>query len=244
MLETIIRSRTYFSLMCGRFSIAVRIGYLCERFGVSEPPEISLPAFNIAPAEDVPVITANGFPHCSMMHWGLVQPWTHKRKPTVLVNVRAEGLSEKNQFQTHLSHGRCIVPATGFYEWEKTGSQKYPVYFRLKHSEVFAMAGLCGINRAPDDGWEWTFSIITTGPNSLVRPLHDRMPAILSQEDEKNWLNPDYGTAEDLVQMLHPFPSEKMKNYRVTKRANSLSYKSEDAVAEDIPEICDLSRWD
>ena len=230
--------------MCGRFSIAVRIGYLSERFGVSEPPEISLPVFNIAPAEEVPVITSNGFPHCSMMRWGLVPPWTHKRKPPVVVNIRAEGLIAKTQFRTLLLQGRCIVPATGFYEWEKTGSQKYPVYFRLKHMEIFAMAGLCDINRAPDGGREWTFSIITTSPNSRVRPIHDRMPAILNHEDEKNWLDPDYGTVEDLVQMLHPFPSGEMKNYRVTKKVNSPSYKSEDAVAEEIPGICDLSWWD
>jgi putative SOS response-associated peptidase YedK len=231
--------------MCGRFSIAVRIGYLAERFGVCEPVGISLPRFNIAPAEEVPVITGNGCVNCVMLHWGLVAPRTNDRKPApALVNIRAEGLNGNNPFRILLPRGRCIVPATGFYEWGKSGSRKYPMYFRLKHMEVFGMAGLCDIHQVPDGRTVGTFSVITTSPNSLVGSLHDRMPAILNQENEKKWLDQEHGTVEELVQMLNPFPSGEMKTYRVTRRVNRPSYKSGDAVEEEIPGTCELSRWD
>jgi len=177
--------------MCGRFSIAVKIGYLAERFGVREPPEISLPMFNIAPGEAVPVMTGTGGTQITMMHWGLTPLWTKGERPALTpINAKAEGLTEKKLFRPHLLHGRCIVPATGFYEWKKSGNQKSPYYFRMKTQEIFGMAGLCDSWKAPDGRIVGSFTIITTSPNSRVLPVHNRMPAILKREDEKKWLAP------------------------------------------------------
>jgi len=231
--------------MCGRFSLAVRIGYLADRFGISEFPEIPLPMFNIAPAEMVPVITGNGSEHCSLMSWGLdPQKRDGEKHAPALVNVRSEGLAGKYQFRNLLTHGRCIVPATGFYEWGKTGSQTFPMYFRLKNEEIFGMAGLCYSWQAPDGRMSGTFTVITTSPNSLTRSFHDRMPAILRKEDEKKWLDTEHGSVDEVVQLLKPFPSGEMETFRVTKRVNSPLFKSETAVVEEISELSDLDMWD
>jgi putative SOS response-associated peptidase YedK len=220
--------------MCGRFSIAVRIGYLAERFGFCEPLEILLPRFNIAPGEEVPVITGNGNIRCITMNWGLIPSWTKGESPAMApINARAEGLTEQKLFRTLLSASRCIVPATGFYEWKKSGHQKYPMYFRMKNQDIFGIAGLFDTWKAPDERIVRSFSIITTRPNSLVLPCHDRMPAILKQEDETKWLAPGYAINDELATILTPYPSEEMETYRVTKSVNHPSFKSEDAVREE-----------
>ncbi len=222
--------------MCGRFSIAVRIGYLADRFGVSEPGGITLPLYNIAPGEEVPVITGSGNAQCILMQWGLIPSWTKDEKTSPApINARAEGLNEKKLFRTLLSRGRCIVPATGFYEWKKSGNEKYPVYFRLKSQETFGMAGLCDSWQGPDGSITWSFTIITTSPNSLVLPVHNRMPAMLKQEDEKTWLDPKFGAFEELAPLLNPYPSVGIESYRVTKKVNHPSFKSDTAVQEEIP---------
>ena len=232
--------------MCGRFSIAVRIGYLADRFGVPEPGGVSLPWFNIAPGEEVPVIAGSGSAQCIIMQWGLIPSWANKKNASAaVINARAEGLNEKKLFRTLLSHGRCIVPASGFYEWKKSGDQKFPCYFRMKSQEIFGMAGLCDSWKAPDGRIVWSFTIITTGPNSLVLPVHNRMPAVLKQEDEKTWLNPKFGSFEELAPLLNPYPSVGMERYRVTKKVNQPSFKSDTAVQEEIPVTnTRLSMWD
>jgi|WetSurMetagenome_2_1015567.scaffolds.fasta_scaffold00814_17 putative SOS response-associated peptidase YedK len=220
--------------MCGRFSIAVRIGYLSGRFGLCEPLDILLPRFNIAPGEEVPVITGNGNIRCVTMNWGLIPSWTTGERPAMApINARAEGLTEKKLFRTLLSEHRCIVPATGFYEWKKSGARKYPMYFRMKNQDIFGIAGLFDTWRAPDGRIVRSFSIITTRPNSLVLPCHDRMPAILKRKDEKKWLTPGYAINDELATMLSPYPSDEMETYRVTKRVNNPSFKSEEAVKEE-----------
>lgn len=232
--------------MCGRFSIAVRIGYLADRFGVSEPGGISLPLYNIAPGEEVPVIAGPANSKCIIMQWGLIPSWTKDEKTSqALINARAEGLNEKKLFRALLSHGRCIIPASGFYEWKTSGDYKSPCYFRMKSQEIFAMAGLCDSWKAPDGRIVRTFTIITTSPNSLVLPVHNRMPAVLKQEDEKTWLDPKFGDFEELAPLLSPYPSVGMERYRVTKKVNHPSFKSETAVQEEIPVTnTRLGMWD
>ncbi len=234
--------------MCGRFSIAVRIGYLAERFGVNEPSEVSLPSFNIAPGEDVPVITGNGNGNaqCVLMHWGLIPSWTTgERLALSPINARAEGLIDKKMFRALLAQGRCIIPATGFYEWRKTGRKRYPMYFRMNDHEIFGMAGLCDSWKGPDDRIVRSFSIITTSPNSLVLPYHDRMPAILKRDDEQKWLDPGYHINDDLATILNPYPPDAMVTYGVTSKVNNPLFKSESAVIEEMagPAI-DLLMWD
>jgi len=236
----------YQSVMCGRFSIAVRISYLAERFGVSEPSGISLPMFNIAPGEEVPVITGTGSAHVAMMYWGLIPSWIKGGKPAMApINARAEGLADKKLFRVLLKNGRCIIPATGFYEWKRSGNQKFPYYFRMKSQEMFGMAGLCDSWMTPEGMIAWSFTIITTSPNSMVIPLHNRMPAILKWEDETKWLDPSCNICEAMETMLNPYPPDEMELYRVTKMVNNPSFKSETAVQKKLPGTNNnLFMWD
>ena len=221
--------------MCGRFSIAKRISYLAERFGVNEPAGITLPRFNIGPGEEVPVITGTRNAEVVMMHWGLIPSWNTGGRPTTTpINARAEGLADKKLFRALLPNGRCIIPATGFYEWKTSGNQKFPYYFRMKSQEMFGMAGLCDSWMAPDGRIVWSFAIITTCPNSMVHPLHNRMPAILKRDDEKEWLDPGCDICDGLETMLNPYPPDEMELYRVTKMVNNTSFKSETAVQKEI----------
>lgn len=231
--------------MCGRFSIAVRIGDLAEQFGISEPKGLVLPMYNIAPGENVPVITTTTGLVCLLMKWGLVPSWSKGEKPDLApINARAEGLMEKPLFRGLVSHGRCIVPATGFYEWKKNGREKVPVYFRMKDDEVFGMAGLCSSRKAPDGRITWSFTIITTSPNSVVLPVHTRMPAILDQDLQEGWLDMASPVSAELPEILKPYPPDRMVAYRVTKQVNSPSFKSEAAVTKDMQQDFSLSGWE
>lgn len=232
--------------MCGRFSIAVRISYLAERFGVIEPAGISLPRFNIGPGEEVPIITGTRPAEVVMMRWGLIPSWNKEGRPAKTpINARAEGLGDNKLFRALLPNRRCIVPATGFYEWKTSGNQKVPYYFRMKSQEMLGMAGLYDSWIALDGRIIRSFTIITTSPNSMVLPLHNRMPAILKREDEKEWLDPDYDICEGLETVLNPYPQDEMELFRVTKMVNSPSFKSETAVQEEIPGTTNnLFLWD
>jgi putative SOS response-associated peptidase YedK len=118
------------------------------------------------------------------------------------------------------------------------------MYFRMKDHEVFGIAGLCDSWKGPDDRIVRSFSIITTCPNSLVLPYHDRMPAILKREDEQKWLDPGYHIDDDLATILTPYPPDTMETYGVTNKVNNPSFKSESAVMEEIARPSDdLFMW-
>ena len=220
--------------MCGRFSLAVRIGALAERFGVTEPQDLILPRFNIAPGEQVPVLVSSHTDHStgeitlSQMEWGIIPPWSTGPRPAVHpINLRSEGLAGgRSPYGSLVEQGRCIIPATGFYEWKATGSRKYPYYFSIKDKALFGLAGLCSLRESPDGPLVGSFAILTTRPNSLVQPYHDRMPVILSREHEAAWLGGMPGPARDLVEKItSPYPPGMMEVVRVTPRVNDPAFK-------------------
>jgi putative SOS response-associated peptidase YedK len=217
-----------FSLMCGRFSIAVRIGIFARRFGIPEPMDCTLPRFNIAPTENVPVIVREGLNNkVSMMRWGLIPSWAagagNGPNP---INARAEGLSENNMYHDLLVRGRCLVPATGFYEWRTSGQKKTPFYFSKKDNSLFTMAGLFDVRKARDGIETRSFTIITTTPNDLVAPFHNRMPVILSYEGEEAWADLNADVTGDIESLLVPFPSGEMEAFEVSQTVNNPSNKT------------------
>ncbi|MDI9632581.1 MAG: SOS response-associated peptidase [Methanolinea sp.] len=207
--------------MCGRFTLALTVG-LGERFGVDTAGLALAPRYNIAPSQQVPVIytTHEGRRVIQQMTWGLVPSWTRDMTGArPLINARADTLHERPSFRGPLARHRCLVPATGFYEWEKSGTQKVPVYIRRKDGELFAFAGLYDVlkGRVPP---LWTFTIITTDPNPLVARFHDRMPAILRREDEARWIAPGPIRREELAEILSPYPEDVLEAYHVSRLVN------------------------
>jgi putative SOS response-associated peptidase YedK len=207
--------------MCGRYSLT-NTNQLSLRFDVSEPVRVPVDP-NVAPSQDLPVIVeADGRRHVETMQWGLIPHWS---KPTggehyTMINARAETIATKPTYRVPFQRQRCLVPATGFLEWQKEGKRAIPHYFHLPRDPLFAFAGLYDTWKDARGMPHRTFAIITTKPNALVAPIHDRMPVILHHADEDRWLDPDLHDAAVLTPLLEPYPAEEMEAYTVSTRIN------------------------
>jgi putative SOS response-associated peptidase YedK len=207
--------------MCGRYRLtnAERYGDFNDvRLGGTEIPA----RFNIAPTQTVFVILDESPKQFSPVKWGLIPSWAKDRKiASSLINARCETVATKPAFRTAFKKRRCLVPADGFFEWQKVGAAKQPFNIGLKDDEPFAFAGL----------WEWwrdpltqeelkTCSIITTTPNELTAPIHNRMPVILPMDRRAAWLDPAR-SLEELQTFLVPFDASKMEAYPIAARVGS-----------------------
>jgi len=192
--------------MCGRFTITIITG-LCERFDLPEGDSRLMPRYNVAPGQVIPVIRDDGVRRLQYMEWGPLVRWKSGR----IINARAESLVESPFFSPLIREGRCLVPADGFFEWNRRGRSSDPYYFTLRDGGLFAFAGL-----ATDDACV----IITTGANTDVAPIHDRMPAILRREDEKRWLSPKIPEEDAILEMCAPLPNGALIHRRVSARVN------------------------
>lgn len=223
--------------MCGRYRSTTPAGKLREllRF-LNDPPEIR-PRYNAAPTDVLPVVRldGNGDRELAMLRWGLIPFWAKDRKiGAKFINARAETIATAPAFRAAFRARRCLVPASGFYEWKKTDGGKQPYHIGMRDGAPFAFAGL----------WErWTkgdaptdsFTIVTGAPNSLVAGLHDRMPAILDPADYDAWLTAaDAATAEAMLQQ--PFPAQLMAAYPVSSKVNSVKNDTADIVEPASPE--------
>jgi len=207
--------------MCGRYSL-IFIDDLGKRFRIYDPTLGIRSHFNIAPSQIMPVIVQRERVEMVMMQWGLIPNRVKDPKKSMHpVNARAETLTEKPMFSDLLKDKRCLVPASGFYEWKKDGTRKIPFYIHLRESSLFAIAGLYDVWYDAGTVAHPTYTIITTDANDLVAPLHDRMPAILKPEDEKRWLAGGAPLSDEMKKMLRPYPAGEMEAYPVSSRVNS-----------------------
>lgn len=210
--------------MCGRFSLAADPEELRQAFPWLNLPESGIqPRYNIAPSQPVAVIPNDGQNRLDFFLWGLVPGWA--KDPAIgnrLINARAETLSEKPSFRGAFRWRRCLIPATGFYEWQAVPEKKgkIPMYIRLKDGRPFAFAGLWERWQSPDGSTLLTCAIITTAPNSLMEKIHNRMPVILPDTDYAAWLTPGEGDTRSLQALLRPFPAEQMEAYAVSRLVN------------------------
>jgi putative SOS response-associated peptidase YedK len=167
------------------------------------------------------IVNHDGARRVKPMQWGLVPAW--EKDPASgnqMINARVETLARKASFKDLVDSRRCLIPASGFYEWRKDEKQRVPMWFHLKSKELFAFAGLWDRWRRRDGGNLETFTIITAPPNDLVRPIHDRMPVILRPEDEAQWLD-SAGTSFGLASSaLKPYPAEQMAAHDVSMAVN------------------------
>ena len=208
--------------MCGRYELHTHPAALALLFGLPHPPAIR-PRYNIAPTQDVPVIRRNpaGERELAQVRWGLVPRWA--KDPSIgtrMINARAETLADKPAFRMALRHHRCLVPADGFYEWTpRPGGGKQPMHVGMADGAPFAMAGLTERWLSPEGEVLDTCTIVTTQANSLLAPLHDRMPVIVAPHEYERWLE---GAGEDVADLLAPYPSHAMAYYPVSTRVNAV----------------------
>ena len=223
--------------MCGRFSLASDSRSLEIRFsfrGVEPPVE---PRYNIAPTQPVLTITREGSENqARYMRWGLIPSWAKDASiGSRMINARAETLSEKPSFRNAFRKRRCLLVADGFYEWRKVVGRKQPMRIVLQTGEPFAFAGLWESWQDPEGTVVRSCAIITTGPNPLMEPIHNRMPVILPRDDETQWLDPEVDDTASLLQMLAPYPQEAMDAYQVSTLVNS--------PANDVPECIERAQF-
>jgi putative SOS response-associated peptidase YedK len=181
---------------------------------------------------NIPVIVRHkGGNECRLMHWGLIPHWTGD--PSIgnrMINARAETLTELPSFKLLVDRHRCIIPADGFYEWRKEGKRKVPMWVYLKNRQSFGFAGLWDVWRKPDGKRVESFTIITTEPNELVRPIHNRMPVILRPEDEEQWLDASRTPFVKAKSLLKPYPEELMDAHDVSPIVNSAKYDGPECI--------------
>jgi putative SOS response-associated peptidase YedK len=241
--------------MCGRYDLNAIAVELAARFGATlrgvsgdggkggESPGATSylnlgwrPRYNIAPGQHNPVVVrdASGHNQLELMQWGLVPAWS--REPKVAystINARAETVASKPAFRKPLATQRCLIPATGYFEWAQTSQGKQPYRIGLRSDgaqgtkapegldEIFAFAGLYDIWEGPGGRELQSYAIVTTRANDALSAIHSRMPVILPSGVEGEWLDGDYEDIEKLLSLLQPYPGEGMTAYPVSRLVNS-----------------------
>ena len=216
--------------MCGRYRLSRRKQIVEEYFDAHGDEDWS-PRYNIAPTQPVPVIRQHPHePHrvFSLMRWGLIPNWAKDMSGSAgMINARSETATMKPAFRDPMRFRRCLVSADGFYEWRKTGPSKQPYCFEVNGGQLFAFAGLWDGWRDPGGQWIRSCSILTTTPNALTSPVHDRMPVILGRDAYDLWLDPGVTNVDALSDLLKPFDARLMRSFAVSSRLNQVANDDE-----------------
>jgi putative SOS response-associated peptidase YedK len=211
--------------VCGRFNQTASGEEVAEAFGLDAVEPLA-PRYNIAPTQTIAVIGVQpktGRRGLAWLTWGLI-PRDALGKERGFINARSETAFEKPSFNEAFARRRCLIPATGFYEWQKLDARRrQPWLIRLASAGPFAFAGLWE-PAAKLPGATPTCTILTTEPNDVTRPIHDRMPVILDPKDYALWLDPAVELAADVRPLLRPFPSAAMTAYPISTRVNNPAF--------------------
>jgi putative SOS response-associated peptidase YedK len=213
--------------MCGRFSLRARLNELLEDFDIDEPcVPFWEPRYNIAPTQSVVVVrakpSAGSKREAALLRWGLIPAWASD--PSIgnrLINARSETVAEKPAFRNALARRRCLVAADGFFEWKTEGKVKQPYFIHFSDDRPFAFAGLWECWVGPDHSCTESCTILTTAANELMRPIHERMPVVVSNRDYAAWLDPKLQDAHVLLPLLVPYAGDGMEAYTVSQTVNS-----------------------
>lgn len=212
--------------MCGRYAIYGPVSRSNRDVIEFLGEEVAFhPTYNAAPTQNLPVlrVSRERGRELVLLRWGLVPSWA--KDPAIgarMINARAETVPEKPAFRSAFRRRRCLVPMSGFYEWQKAAGRKVPHFVRLPGQEIFAAAGLYEFWLGKDGAAAIeSYTILTTGANELMRAVHDRMPVILHERDYEAWLDPGNERTETLTGLLTPFPAGEMRVYPIGPRINN-----------------------
>jgi putative SOS response-associated peptidase YedK len=216
--------------MCGRYALHASPEVVALQFGLSQIE--FQPSYNIRPGTDISVVRENrdGERVAARHRWGLVPHWA--KDPAIggkLANARGETIAERPAFRDAFRSRRVLVPASGFYEWHSARGRKSPWYLRPLDAPLFALAGVASY-------WKglYSVSLITTGPNEVMRPIHDRMPVLISPADYAAWL--DRKRQADLMGFIKPYPADRMAAHAVSPRVNRPE-NDDPALIEPVPTL-------
>lgn len=219
--------------MCGRFALLAPGESLTEQFLLRETPTLS-PRYNIAPTQPVAAVRLDAQTNerqLALLRWGLIPSWSKDMKRSArLINARAETAAEKPSFRAAFKRRRCLIPADGFYEWQKLGQGKQPLFIHAQDSKPFGLAGLWEVWHSADGSVIESCTILTTEANELMAPIHNRMPVIIEPADYGMWLDPG-PRPEDARHLLRPYPAANMHAYPVSTHVNSPRHDDPQCIA-------------
>ena len=207
--------------MCGRYNLITDAHALIDFFELSEGLAFSA-RYNIAPSQSVPAIRQHdGERRLAQLRWGLIPFWAKTAKIGYsTINARAETLAEKPAFRAAFRQRRCLIPATGFYEWQAQPGGKQPYHITVGDGELFAFAGLWERWQSEASQVVESCSIIVTQANEKIAAVHQRMPVILDPGDYDTWLDATRCDKNRLKALLRPYPAQRMTLYPVSTRVN------------------------
>ncbi|MCH9038722.1 MAG: SOS response-associated peptidase [Chloroflexi bacterium] len=218
--------------MCGRYTLITSVAELEERFRFTADGIDLAPNYNVAPSQSaLTIVEADPARRVGrLMRWGLIPSWARDISiGNRMINARSETVAEKPGFRAALNKRRCLVPADGFYEWQKVGRNKRPMRITLASGEPFAFAGLWETWNTPSGGTVQSFTILTTSANETLAHIHNRMPVILRRDAEEIWLDHTVQDRELLSGLFAPYDPSETVAYEVSTLVNS--------VANNVPEV-------
>jgi putative SOS response-associated peptidase YedK len=209
--------------MCGRYTLDKSADDIAKRFNLATRPkkEDIRPNYNVTPTQIMPVITEDdsGKRKVEFMKWGIPRI-LGKDLVKELINTRSDKAFGGFWRRTVTGH-RCLIPATGFYEWRKTDDGKVPFFIHPRDEELYAFAGIWDTWKSDDGHTIKTYSIMTSDPNKEMSDIHNRMPVILHREDEASWLEPSNDSASELEKLLYPSEDDRLDIYEVSRDVNN-----------------------
>jgi len=210
--------------MCGRYTLTQPAAALAEQYKLDEGPSLES-QYNVAPTNSVATVLVDQENYkrvFRLLKWGLIPSWAKDASiGAKMINARAETVAQKPSFRSAFRHRRCLVLADGFYEWQRLQGKKQPYYIRMKNGQPFAFAGLWEHWKGADGSVINSCTHLTTEPNELVRPLHNRMPVILKPEHYDLWLDPEVQQPKQLQPLLSSYPAEEMVSFPVSTQVNN-----------------------
>jgi putative SOS response-associated peptidase YedK len=221
--------------MCGRYRLSRRKQIIEEHFDALSGEEDWSPRYNVAPTQPIPVIRQHPkepVRELSLMRWGLIPSWAKDSSAAArMINARSETASTKSAFRDALKSRRCLIPADGFYEWKRNGKTRQPYCFEVNEGKLFAFAGIWDRWKDPSGQWVKSCSILTTTPNAVISPVHDRMPVILDPDSYDLWLDPGMTNAAATSELLKPCDGRLMRCFPVSARVNCVANDDEECCA-------------
>ncbi|HLA26372.1 MAG TPA: SOS response-associated peptidase [Syntrophales bacterium] len=198
--------------MCGRFTLIINLSTVVKTFHVQEVASDYRQGNNISPTQQISAIIHDNKTKLVNFRWGLIPSWA--KDPSIgnkMFNARAETIADKPSFRSAFIKRRCLIIADGFYEWQQQEKRKQPFHLSLKSGAPFGFAGLYETWMSPEQKPVSTCTIITTDPNELIKPIHDRMPVIVPKDKEVLWINMENQDQKELASILKPYPAEEMR---------------------------------
>ena len=223
--------------MCNRYRLTHSKQYLSERFEAEASDEEleDRPRYNIAPTQQVVIVRkehGEKMRQLTTMRWGLIPSWAKDASIGArTLNARSETVTTTPAFRESIRRKRCLIPADGFYEWQKMGSVKQPYCFEVGEGDVFALAGLWDEWTSPDGEIIESCTILTTEPNTLVSDLHNRMPVIVPPEKYEVWLDPDVTDFAEIRDILQSYEPTLMRRYPVSTKLNNSKHDDAESAA-------------